>query len=386
MPEDEFRLRVRDIFEREYPAELRNPPRRLRWSECRAFYRRLGEELGLLALAWPKEFGGSAVTPRKQLVFMQEQDRWGVARAPDMGITMVGPGLIRYGTPEQQRRYMPVILAFEQMWCQGFSEPGAGSDLASLRTKAVRDGSEFVIDGGEGVDLTIRHQHARRRTCSRPARRTDTVREAGQAEQSQHVAGRPATSASRWRPLRDIAGQWRNSATCTSTACAVPADCLLGRENEGWTVAKTLLANERIYLGNPRQPQYALKRVDAIAARLGLAGDPVFMARLTQLRLDVWDLASLYERFAEQVRRGEPIGPDVSILKLFGSETYRRLSELAVEALGSAGALAGDVLVGGEPDNVMSLFLNSRPRPSMAAAMRCSATSSPSRSSSPPGA
>ena len=131
---------------------MRNPPRRLRWSECRDFYRRLGE-LGLLALAWPREFGGAGLSPRQQLVFMQEQDRWGVARAPDMGITMVGPGLIRYGTPAQRERYLPAILRFDHMWCQGFSEPNAGSDLASLRTRAVRDGDvrelELRRDAGD---------------------------------------------------------------------------------------------------------------------------------------------------------------------------------------------------------------------------------------------
>jgi 3-oxochol-4-en-24-oyl-CoA dehydrogenase len=87
----------------------------------------------------------------------------------------------------------------------------------------------------------------------------------------------------------------------------------------------------------------------------------VFMERLTRLRLDVWDLASLYERFADQVRRGEPLGNDVSILKLVGSETYQRLSELALEALGPAGGLEGEIPLGGEPDNVMSLFMNARP-------------------------
>jgi len=352
MPDEEFRLRVRDVFEREYPAELRNPPRRLRWSECRAFYRRLGE-LGLLALAWPREFGGAAVSPRKQLIFMQEQDRWGVARAPDMGVTMVGPALIRYGTAEQQRHHLPAILAFDTMWCQGFSEPGAGSDLASLRTKAVRDGDTYVIDGAKAW-TTFAHDATHMFMLARtdPGARK-------QAGISVFLIDL-GTSGITARPVRDVAG---NEEFCDVhfDDVRVSADCLLGRENEGWTVAKMLLANERIYLGNPRQSQYALKRLDAIVDRLDLRGDPVLAARLTSLRLDVWDLASLYERFAEQVRRGEPLGADVSILKLFGSETYQRLSELAIEAVGAAGGLQGDVDIGGMPDNVMSLFMNARP-------------------------
>jgi alkylation response protein AidB-like acyl-CoA dehydrogenase len=352
MPDEEFRLRVRDVFEREYPAALRNPPHRLRWHECHGFYKRLGE-LGLLALAWPKSFGGAGLGPRKQLIFMQEQDRWGVARAPDMGITMVGPGLIRYGTAAQQQRYLPPILAMEEMWCQGFSEPNAGSDLASLRTQAVRDGDHYVIDGAK--TWTTFAQDA---THMFLLARTDKAAKK-QAGISVFLV-ELKTPGITVRPIRDIAG---NDEFCEVhfARVRVPADALLGRENDGWTVAKMLLANERIYLGNPRQAQYALKRVDAMASRLELDRDPVFVERLTRLRLDVWDLASLYERFADQVRRGEPLGPDVSILKLVGSETYQRLSELALESLGGAGALEGAIDVGGEADNLMSLFMNARP-------------------------
>ncbi|MEP7261642.1 MAG: acyl-CoA dehydrogenase family protein, partial [Usitatibacter sp.] len=352
LPDEEFRLRVREVFEREYPAELRNPPRRLRWHECRDFYRKLGS-LGLLALAWPREFGGAGLSPRKQLIFMQEQDRWGVARAPDMGITMVGPGLIRYGTPAQQRRFMPSILAFEHMWCQGFSEPNAGSDLASLRTQAAREGNEFVIDGAKA--WTTFAQDA---THIFLLARTDKAvkKQAGISVFLIDLATPGITV----RPIRDIAGH-EEFCEVHFDQVRVAADCMLGDENQGWSVAKMLLANERIYLGNPRQAQYALQRVDAIAHARRLHEDAVFMARLTQLRLDVWDLASLYQRFADQVRRGEPLGADVSILKLLGSETYQRLSELAVECIGAHGALEGAIDLGAGPDDVMSLFMNARP-------------------------
>jgi alkylation response protein AidB-like acyl-CoA dehydrogenase len=352
LSDDEFRLRVREVFEREYPAELRNPPRRLRWHECRDFYARLGE-LGLLALAWPKEFGGAGLSPRKQLIFMQEQDRHGVARAPDMGLTMVGPGLIRYGTPEQQRRFLPPILAMQEMWCQGFSEPNAGSDLAALRTSAVADGDEYVIEGAK--TWTTFAQDA---THMFLLARTDKAAKK-QAGISVFLVDLKAPGIT-VRTIRDIAGH-EEFCEVHFDRVRVPGDRMLGRANDGWTVAKMLLANERIYLGNPRQAQYALTRLDAIAAARGLGADPVFMARLTELRLDVWDLVALYRRFADQVRRGEALGPDVSILKLFGSETYQRLSELAIECIGSAGALEGSIDVGAGPDDVMSLFLNARP-------------------------
>ncbi len=350
--DDEFRARVREVFEREYPAQLRNPPRRLRWHECRDFYRKLGE-LGLLALAWPRSFGGAGLDPRKQLIFMQEQDRWGVARAPDMGITMVGPGLIRYGTPEQQMRYLPSILVFEHMWCQGFSEPDAGSDLAALRTQAVAEGDGYVIDGAK--TWTTFAQDATHMFLL--ARTNKEVRK--QAGISVFMIDL-ATPGITVRPIRDIAGH-DEFCEVHFDRVHVPADAMLGQRDEGWTVAKMLLANERIYLGNPRQAQYALRRLDAIAQAQRLTDDPAFMARLTSLRLDVWDLASLYQRFADQVRRAEPLGADVSILKLFGSETYQRLSELAVECIGASGALEGEIELGGQPDDVMSLFMNARP-------------------------
>jgi len=352
MPDEEFRLRVRYVFETEYPRELRNPPRRLRWHECREFYRKLGA-LGLLALAWPKEHGGAGLGPRKQIIFMEEQDRLGVARAPDMGITMVGPGLIQYGTPEQQRRFLPPILSFDHMWCQGFSEPNAGSDLASLRMRAVREGDEYVLDGAK-IWTTFAHDATHMFALARTDR--TAKKQAGISVFLVDMKARGITV----RTIADIAGH-EEFCEVHFSGVRVPADGLLGRENDGWSVAKMLLANERIYLGNPRQAQYALARLDEIVRRLGLGHDAAFADRLTRLRLDVWDLASLFERFAEQVRRGEPLGPDVSILKLFGSETYQRLGELAIEAIGCEAALAGAVAVGSTPDDVMSLFMNSRP-------------------------
>jgi 3-oxochol-4-en-24-oyl-CoA dehydrogenase len=352
LADEEFRLRVRAVFEREYPPELRNPPRRLRWQECRAFYQRLGE-LGLLALAWPKEHGGSAVSPRKQLIFMQEQDRWGVARAPDMGITMVGPGLIRFGTESQRRRYLPPILRFDHMWCQGFSEPDAGSDLASLRTRAVADGDSYVVDGAK-IWTTFAHDATHMFLLARtdPAAR----KQAGISMLLVDLSTPGITI----RPIPDIAGN-REFCEVVFEGARVPREALLGRENEGWAVAKFLLANERLYLGNPRQSQNALKRLDAIADQLSLHTDPVFMARLTELRLDVWDLVALFERYAEQVRRGEPLEADVSILKLFGSHAYQRLSELALDALGADAARKGTVAIGAVSDDVMSMFMNARP-------------------------
>ena len=138
--EDEaFRLHVRSWIEAEYPAELRNPPKRLHWDENKPWYYKLAEK-GWLCPGWPREFGGLGLSPAKQIIFTEEIERHGCARTNDHGIVMVGPLLINHGTREQQQRFLPKILSGEHIWCQGYSEPNAGSDLAALRTEAVLDG------------------------------------------------------------------------------------------------------------------------------------------------------------------------------------------------------------------------------------------------------
>ena len=134
------------MVEANYPSELRNPPRRLHWSENKVWYMLLAQE-GWLCPGWPREYGGMGLSASKQLVMIEEFERHGCARTNDHGIVMVGPLLIQYGTEEQKRRFLPKILTGEQVWCQGYSEPNAGTDLAALRTEAVLDGDHLVVNG-----------------------------------------------------------------------------------------------------------------------------------------------------------------------------------------------------------------------------------------------
>ena len=127
LSDDDFRLCVRTWFEREYPTALRYPSRRLRWHEIKAWYLKLAAK-GWLAPNWPVEHGGMGLPVSKMLIFIEEQERWGIGRAPDMGITMIGPLLIRHGSAAQRQKYLPKILSGEHIWCQGYSEPNAGSD------------------------------------------------------------------------------------------------------------------------------------------------------------------------------------------------------------------------------------------------------------------
>ena len=128
LTDDVFRETVRDFVEANYPPELRNPPHRLHWNEAKPWYMALSRQ-GWLAPSWPQEHGGMGLSAAKQLIMMEEFERHGVARTPDHGLVLLGPLLIRYGTEAQKQRFLPRILAGEDIWCQGYSEPGAGSDL-----------------------------------------------------------------------------------------------------------------------------------------------------------------------------------------------------------------------------------------------------------------
>ncbi len=350
--DEDFRAIVRKFFESEYPAALRYPSRRLRWREIKPWYLRLSRQ-GWVAPAWPAEHGGMGLSPAKMLIFIEEQERWGVGRAPDMGIQMVGPLLIRHGTPEQQQRYLPGILAGEQVWCQGYSEPNAGSDLASLRTEALADGDEFVINGQK--TWTTLAQDATHMFC--------LARTSRHGKQQEGISfflidfDQPGITI---RPIRNIAGDEEFCEVFLDNV-RVPADCLVGEINQGWTIAKALLGFERIFIGSPKQSQYALMRLQAMAAGAGLSDDPVVADKLVRLRLDVLDLETTYQRFADIVRRGETLGPDVSLLKIWGTETFARITEMMVETAGAEGAMVGKLTFGAAEVDVLSQFYNARP-------------------------
>jgi alkylation response protein AidB-like acyl-CoA dehydrogenase len=162
------------------------------------------------------------------------------------------------------------------------------------------------------------------------------------------------------RPIRNIAGH-EEFAQVFLDNVRTPVDALVGELNKGWTIAKALLGFERLGIGSPRRPRYAFTRLEKVARSRGLLDDPAFADRFAQLRLDLADLGSLYERYVDQVRRDEPLGPDVSILKIFGMELYQRMSELLAEAADEKGAFDGLVDFDDEMIDVLAPFYMSRP-------------------------
>ncbi len=352
LSDDDFRATIRHWFETNYPSELRYPPRRVRWHEIKPWYLKLSAH-GLVAPAWPRQYGGMGLNPGKLLIFIEEQERWGVARAPDMGIIMVGPLLIQHGAEAQRAHYLPKILSGEYVWCQGYSEPNAGSDLASLRTEAVLDGDHFVVNGQK--TWTTLAQDA---THMFLLARTD--KSAKKQAGISFLLIDMTTPGITVRPIRNIAG---NEEFCEVFLdnVRVPKENVVGGLNQGWTIAKALLGFERIFLGSPKQSQYAFQRLTEVARHYGLLNDPAFRDRYTRFKCDVMDLESLYGRFADQVRRGEALGPEVSLLKIFATETYSKLTEWLIECVGSAGGQLAALQVGDHKVDVMSLFYTARP-------------------------
>ena len=349
---DSFRHTVREFFEQNYPAELRYPPTRLRWAQVKDWYMALSRK-GWIAPSWPQAFGGMGLNPEKLIIFIEEQERWGVARAPDMGITMVGPLLIQYGSKEQQDFYLPKIIQGENIWCQGYSEPNSGSDLASLRTDAVEDGDDFIVNGQK--TWTTLAQDA---THIFLLVRTD--KNVKKQEGISFLLVDFKSPGITVRPIRNIAGHEEFCEVFLENV-RVPKTNIVGGLNQGWGIAKALLGFERIFLGSPKQSQYALARIREAAQVLGLFDDPIFVDRYTQLQLDAADLNALYARFVDQVKRGEKLGPDISMLKVWATETYSRLANLLVEVAGSSGGVVGDIDLGGDTMDVLTSFYNARP-------------------------
>lgn len=349
-----FRAVVRKWLEQNYPAELRNPAARLQWQACREWYGQLYRR-GWAAPAWPVEHGGMGLAPEKLLIFIEERERWGVARTPDQGIIMIGPLLMQHGSAEQQAFYLPPALSGEHIWCQGYSEPNSGSDLASLATTAVRDGDEFVING-QKIWTTLA-QDATHMFC--------LVRTDPQAKPQAGISFvliDLTVSGITIRPITNIAGDAEFCEVFFDDV-RVPVANLVGALNDGWTIAKALLSFERIFIGSPKQSQHGLSRLHELVAQTGLRDDPVFVDRMTRLELDVADLEALYGEFADVIKRGGTLGADVSVLKIWASETVCRLSEFMLEAAGDAGGQRGTIEFGEGSVDVLSHYYNARPTP-----------------------
>ncbi|MEX6508468.1 acyl-CoA dehydrogenase family protein [Jiella sp. M17.18] len=351
MSDDDFRGRVRRFVADAYPDIPRFVQRRLHWDEVKPWYMALSRA-GWICPTWPREWGGMALGPGKHLVLIEEFERHGCARVHDIGPVMLGPLLMKYGTEAQKAFYLPRILSGEDIWAQGYSEPDAGSDLADVRTEAVRDGEEWVIDGQK--TWTTLGMDANRIFIL--ARTDKTVKK--QAGISFLLVPMDAAGIT-VRPIRNLEGH-AEFCEVFFDAVRVPADSLVGEENQGWAIAKALLGHERVFIGAPRLSGNALARLRHLAEARGVFGDPALRDRYTRLKMDVDDLADLFETYVDKLRGGEAIGPDVAMLKIFQSELYQRISEEMMELAGESAALREPE--GGDPKlHAAGTWLAARP-------------------------
>jgi len=352
LTDEAFRQSVRGFIEAQYPQQLRYLQRRVRMSEIRPWWRTLYEK-GWIAPNWPREFGGMGLDAGKMVIYLEELERYGVARAADQGITQVGPILMKYGTRAQKDAYLPGTLSGAIIWCQGYSEPNAGSDLANLQTAAVREHGHFVVNG-QKIWTSFAHESTHIYLLVR------TDREAKKQKGISFLLIDLKTPGITIRPIRNIAGHEEFCEVFFDNV-RVPVDSLVGRLNEGWTIAKALLGFERLNIGSPRRPQYALRRLEMLARVKGLMNDAGFVDRFTTLKLDLEDLASLYSRYVEQVKRGEPLGHDVSSLKIWAMEAWQRLTDLLVETGAEDAVLEGAHDIAGVEIDFLGPFYYARP-------------------------
>ncbi|CAB3861969.1 acyl-CoA dehydrogenase [Achromobacter animicus] len=349
MPEAAFRKLLRRFFRAHYPDHLRHVPWRLHWDEIKAWYFTLSRQ-GWIAPSWPREHGGMALSPARQIAFIEEAERYGVARAPDQGLVMLGPILIRHGTDAQRARFLPGILSGEAVWAQGYSEPDAGSDLASLRCEAVIDGDELVVTGQKTWSTL-----AQDATHMFMLVRTDkTVKK--QAGISFLLVDLSSPGVSR-RPIRTLSGH-EEFCEVFFDQVRVPRGNVVGELNAGWGIAKALLGFERLFSGSPKHASHALQQIFSLARQRGLLADPAFADRLAELRLDSADLTAMYRVFADMAKAGLPLPPELSLLKIWATETHERLGALLIQIAEEYGGAAMRLSYGGSGVQALAPYTN----------------------------
>lgn len=349
MPEADFRRLVRGFFRAHYPEHLRHAPWRLHWDEIKDWYFTLSRQ-GWIAPSWPREHGGMALSPARQIAFIEEAERHGVARAPDQGLVMLGPILIRYGTEEQRARFLPGILSGEAVWAQGYSEPNAGSDLASLRCEALVDGDDLIVSGQKTWSTL-----AQDATHMFMLVRTDkTVKK--QAGISFLLVDLASPGVSR-RPIRTLSGH-EEFCEVFFDQVRVPRANVVGELNAGWGIAKALLGFERLFSGSPKHANHALQQIFSIARQRGLLADPAFADRLAELRLDAADLTAMYSVFAELAKAGRPLPPELSLLKVWATETHERLGALLIQIAEEFGGAAMRLGYGNGQVHALAPYVN----------------------------
>lgn len=348
----DFRRELRAWLEAEYPAEWRDPLLRLRGSDAEWWYRKQWQD-GWRAPAWPREYGGLGLTIQKLIIYHQETEDFGIARTLDHGVKMIGPILMRYGTEAQKAACLGPILEGTQTWCQGYSEPNAGSDLASLRTAARRDGDGFRINGQkiwttQAADST--HIYILARTSAAPKKQMGITL---------FLSPRDAPGIT-LRPIRNLLNE-EEFFEVFFDDLYVPAQNVVGEVDQGWTVAKALLGHERFAQGSPSLARHTFRLVNAMAAPLGALDDPRFAARIAGLACELSDSAALYTENCEGVTEGRELGDALPIAKLVAAELFQKMAQCLFDLAGEARSRSLSGVSDAQIAEAEKVYLMSRP-------------------------
>ncbi|KAF0806221.1 putative acyl-CoA dehydrogenase family protein [Alcanivorax xiamenensis] len=294
-------------------------------------WQKILNEQGWLALHWPKEYGGTGWSPIQKHIFEEECAEAGAPTVLPFGVNMVAPVIIKFGTQEQKDYYLPRILKSEDWWCQGYSEPGAGSDLASLKTRAVREGDHYVVNGQK--TWTTLGQHADMIFC---LVRTDP--DAKKQEGISFLLIDMNTPGITVRPLITLDGEHEVNEVFFDDV-KVPVENLVGEENKGWTCAKYLLTFERTGIAGVGQSKAALAHLKQVAAQQisngrPLIEDPHFRRRLADVEMELMSLEMTNLRTVAAAEAGGVPGAESSFLKIMGTELRQEITHLFRAAAG----------------------------------------------------
>jgi alkylation response protein AidB-like acyl-CoA dehydrogenase len=322
-----FRDEARAWIRQSLPTELRDKVLNfgeltkddlLRWHKILA-------KKGWVAPFWPKEWGGTDWTVVQRYIFEEECGAAGTPPIVAFGVRMCAPVLLRFGTDTQKRRFLPRIYNGEDFWVQGYSEPGSGSDLASLKTRAVRDGDHYVVTG-QKIWTTLGHYgdwiFCLVRTDTKTEKRQDGISFLLVDMKTPGITVRPIILMDQGHEVNEV----------FFDEVRVPAENLVHEEGKGWTVAKYLLGYERMGTGNIAVSKRELARVKEMAGPL--LDDPRFRDRLTRVEVELMALEITNMRFLDQLRGGRAPGAEVSLLKIKGTEIQQALTELMMQTAG----------------------------------------------------
>ncbi|MEX0350927.1 MAG: acyl-CoA dehydrogenase family protein [Paracoccaceae bacterium] len=348
-PEQEaFRAELRRFLAENLPEDVRDKVRlgkRLTKSEMQDWHATLNAQ-GWLAMSWPRKYGGADWDAVQRQIFEEEACRAYAPRIVPFGLKMLAPVLFEFGTEAQRQRFLPPILSGDHWWCQGYSEPGAGSDLASLRTRAVRDGDHYVVNGQK--TWTTLGQHANWIFC---LVRTDP--DAKKQEGISFLLIDMKTPGVTVRPIVLIDGEAEVNEVFFDNV-RVPAENLVGEENKGWTYAKYLLTHERTNIAGVGFSDAALATLKHVAAHTMAGGKPLgqnphFAARLAQVEIDLLAMRTTNLRMVSAAAKGQAPGVESSMLKVKGTLLRQELSALLRRAAGpDAMPYLPDFLEGGD--------------------------------------